>query len=443
VRAFRFISKSAARALDAATSRFKAICDPRSVAYQKLEARVPEYKLPDPLVMSDGSRVKDPHTWRDRRRPEILECFRTHVYGRAPESPAATPFSVLRVDSQALGWTATRKEVRVGLGEQEDSPSFLLLLYVPNRVRGRRERVPIFLGLNFFGNHTVHIDPGISLPTAWIPNNSATEGRPAAMLRGLQSSSWPVEFILQRGYGLATAYCGEIVPDRPDGLEFGVHRWYRENLSFPSTAGSWGAIGGWAWGLSRAMDYLEHDPDVDHGKVVVIGHSRLGKAALWAGACDERFGIVISNNSGCGGAALSRRRFGETVAMMNSKFPHWFCGNFKRYNDREEELPVDQHELISLVAPRPVYVASAQRDLHADPMGEFLATKHAGSVYRLLGNTGLPTADLPPVNMPVMGGMGYHLRRGGHGITSFDWMQYLKFTELHFANGYRSSSGLQ
>jgi hypothetical protein len=129
--------------------------------------------------------------------------------------------------------------------------------------------------------------------------------------------------------------------------------------------------------------------------------------------------------------------------MMNSKFPHWFCGNFKRYNDREEELPVDQHELISLVAPRPVYVASAQRDLHADPMGEFLATKHAGSVYRLLGNTGLPTADLPPVNMPVMGGMGYHLRRGGHGITSFDWMQYLKFTELHFANGYRSSSGLQ
>jgi hypothetical protein len=324
--------------------------------------------------------------------------------------------------------------VQIGLAEKMDDPTMALLLYLPNNVKKQGRKVPLFLGLNFFGNHTVHKDPAISITRNWIPNDSMTKGRAPDMLRGIQSSSWPVEFILRHGYGLATVYCGDIVPDRNDALDLGILRWFREHEAGKPLGDSWGAIGGWAWGLSRAMDYLERDTDLDSNKIVVMGHSRLGKAALWAGAQDKRFAMVISNESGCGGAALARRKLGETVAQINSSFPYWFCDNFKRYNDMEDDLPIDQHELISLIAPHPVYVASAQLDLHADPMGEFLAAKNANPVYRLLGTIGLPSEVLPAINVPVMGTIGYHIRKGRHGITLFDWAQFITFTNMHFMN---------
>jgi hypothetical protein len=427
----RSIKRKLRTILDEALVPFETRCEPGSSRYQKLEARVPPYTLPDPLTLCNGNYVRDTQSWRMLRRQELLELFRSHVYGHSPQVPPETPFEVLSVNKLALGGLATRKEVRVALTGTTDGPSMTLLLYVPNQVSTTEKRVPVFLGLNFFGNHTVHPDPSISITGNWIPDNSLTEGRVPAESRGLQSSSWPVEFLLRRGYGLATAYCGDIVPDRPDGLGLGILGWYREKATHAHRKDSWGVIAGWAWGLSRAMDYLEGDTDVHSGRIAVMGHSRLGKAALWAGAQDERFALVISNESGCGGATLFRRRFGETVAQINAKYPHWFCEAFKQYGDREHLLPVDQHELLALVAPRPVYVASAQLDLQADPMGEFLAAKNATAVYGLLGNVGLPAEELPPAGAPVMGRIGYHIRRGRHAITPFDWSQFVAFANKH------------
>ena len=326
-------------------------------------AKVPNYTLPDPLVMQSGKKVSDAADWNKRRR-ELLELFAANVYGRTPDwrktAQNKLRFEVKSVDRQALGGKAIRKQVAVYFSARKDGPKMDLLVYLP---AGAPKPAPVFLGLNFTGNHTVNADPGIQLGDVWVKGvkQHATENS-----RGVAASRWMVEKVLARGYGTATAYYGDIEPDFDGGLKYGVRPLFFKPGQTDPAADDWGAIGAWAWGLSRALDYLQTDPDVDAHRVFLHGHSRLGKTALWAGAQDTRFAMVISNCSGAGGAALARRRFGETVADLVRQFPYWFCANYKQYAGREDDMPVDQHELLALIAPRPLYVASAEEDLWAD-----------------------------------------------------------------------------
>lgn len=407
--------------------------DAQPAGYNYDESKVPAYTLPDPLVANDGSRVTTADQWKSSRRAEVLKLFEEHVFGRRPGKLPATTFEVKSVDRGALGGKAVRKQLTIHLLGEREPEKLHVLLYLP---AAATQPVPVFVGYNFNGNHTIHADPGIELSTAWmreasgpgVENHRATEAG-----RGTSASRWAVDEILARGYGLATAYYGDIEPDHAEGWKAGLRAKVKtDQHGQPLALEDWSAISAWAWGLSRIMDYLETDPAVNARQVAVMGHSRLGKTSLWAGAVDERFAITISNNSGCGGAALSRRAFGETVKRINTSFPHWFCKQHKTYNDNEAALPVDHHELIALMAPRPVYVASAAEDLWADPKGEFLGAKHAEPVYALFGKGGLGTDTQPPVNTPVGDVIGYHIRTGKHDVTAYDWEQFLNFADRHF-----------
>ena len=396
---------------------------PADVNYD--ESKIPPYTLPDPLKMQSGAAVTDAAMWRSKRRPEVLALFQKNVYGKAPGRPAELKFLAPEAATDALGGKATRKQVTILLAGKPNGPKMELLLYLPN---GERKPVPVFLGLNFHGNHSIHTDPGIHLNRTWMrpdPKSGIVNNRATEQSRGVESSRWPVERILARGFALATVYYGDIEPDSPDQFAASVRAAFLKPGQTKPGPDEWGAISAWAWGLSRALDYLETDKDVDARRVAVMGHSRLGKTALWAGASDERFALVISNNSGCGGASLARRRFGETVARINKSFPHWFCDNYKQYGERVDDLPVDQHMLIALAAPRPVYVASAQEDRWADPRGEFLSAKGADGVYKLLGTDGLAAEKWPACEHPVKSTIGYHIRQGKHNVTDYDWEQYM------------------
>jgi len=389
------------------------------------EAKVPAYTLPDPLVTAAGTPVRDAAAWREQRRPELMRLFEAEVYGRTPLGrPPGMTWRTVTEKKDARGGTAIRREIEVNLFGRAQGPVVRLLVYLPATASSDRP-APVFLGLNFEGNHATTTDADIPLPAGWVPNNKGAglgDNTPSEKTRGVQADRWRYDLALARGHGVATAYYGDLDPDFDDGFKNGVHA-----VTGAPKHGEWGSIGTWAWGLSRLLDVLEKEPGVNGKKVIVMGHSRLGKTSLWAGAQDERFAAVISNNSGCGGAALSRRAFGETVARINTAFPHWFTAGYKKWNGREGTCPIDQHQLIALIAPRPVLVTSATEDRWADPKGEFLSLAGADPVYRLLGTSGLGTTSQPPPDQLVNGPLAYLLRTGVHDVTKTDWEAYLDF----------------
>jgi hypothetical protein len=382
----------------------------------KLPAR-PE--LPDPLVMFDAAAVVSKEQWLTKRRPELKALFEHYMYGSAPSAPTKVTAAVERLDMDYLGGKAVKKELAISFGPP-DAPKIHLLLVVP---KARRGTAPVFLGLNFHGNHTVANDPTIALPAVWVPRGPGSkDDRATEAGRGMQADAWQVGSVIDRGYALATFYSGDVAPDHP-GHQDGVHPHY------PGC--DWGTVAAWAWGLSRAADYLQTDPDIDRTKMIVVGHSRMGKAALLAGAFDERFAMVIPLQAGCGGSAPSRGTVGESVKRINTSFPHWFNGAFKEFNDRPDRLPFDQNALVALVAPRPVLFSNATEDSWANPEGQFQVLKAAEPVYRLLGAGGLESAEMPETGKLAAGTLGYVIRPGKHSMTAVDWTFFLAFADKH------------
>lgn len=371
--------------------------------------------LPDPLITDSGEKITTSAEWEKTRRQEILELFRANVYGRCPVGrPDTLKFEVKEADKTAMEGRATLKRIDISFSGRGGEGTIKLTLFIPNNVQK-----PVAGFLLICNRDSENIDPA----------------------RKIKSPFWPAERIVDRGYMAAAFHNSDLDPDTYDGFKDGVHGIFDAgDEKRPPDA--WGTIAAWAWGASRVMDYFETDKDIDAKRIAVAGHSRGGKTALWCGAEDQRFALVISNNSGCTGAALSRRREGETVRKINESFPHWFCTNYRRFNDNEDALPVDQHQLIALMAPRPVCVASASEDLWADPEGEFLSCVHAGPVYELYGRRGLGTDVFPQTGKPLQEGcIGYHLRAGKHDLTEYDWDRYMDFADKHWNTNRQSPPG--
>lgn len=364
--------------------------------------------LPDPLVLESGQPVKTAKEWEAQRRPELLELFRNHVYGRAPvERPDDLSFKIIEEDKNAMDGTATLKRIDISFSGPGGKGQIEAVLFIPNN---RASPAPGFLLICHRGKD--NLDP----------------------TREKKSSFWPAEELIARGYAAMAFHVSDVDADDPKDINFesGVHGIFDEPERAPD---AWATIAAWSWGASRVMDYLETSKEIDSTRIGVVGHSRGGKAALWCGAEDERFALVISNDSGCTGAALSRNKKGESVARINTSFPHWFCKNYSQYNDKEENLPIDQHQLIALMAPRLVYVASASQDNWADPEGEFLSCLYASPVWDLWGLEGLTASSQPPVNTPVhSGNIGRHVREGKHGMELSDWNWFMDFADKHFKN---------
>jgi hypothetical protein len=365
------------------------------------EEKVPAYTLPDVLTTTDGRKVTDTKLWNNVRRPEILELFRKNVFGRVPETPYQQSFKIINIDKNAIGGTATLKQVDITITAAGKSLVIHLTLFTPN---SSKKPVPAFL---------------------LIDNRGPANTDPA---RKVKSEFWPVEEAIARGYGMAVFCNADVDPDNFDDFKDGIHGLLDKN---PRPTDAWGTIAAWAWGASRCMDYLVTDKQIAGDRVAVVGHSRGGKTALWAGAEDQRFAMVISNESGAGGAALARRRFGETVERINNSFPHWFCSNYRKYNNNENELPVDMHMLLALTAPRALYVDCASEDLWGDPRGSYLSLYNACAVFRLLGEVSDISEEMPPLNKQLISGkVAFHIRDGVHNMLLKDWNWFMDFADI-------------
>jgi hypothetical protein len=401
------------------------LLDPRSTAaeFPPPEKLPSKPELPNPLVMFDGTKVAAKNDWFAKRRPELKALFEHYMYGQQPK-PLKVTAKVNHEDAKAFDGKATLREVILTLGDQELG-QIKLLLVTPN---GRKEPAGIFVGMNFCGNHAVVKDPKVLLPTAWMyPNRKGVKDNKATEEgRGSDVDVWNIDLIIERGYGLATFYNGDIDPDRADQRGGIRQLWHHDG---DERGDETATIMAWAWGISRAVDYLVTLKEIDAKKIAVVGHSRLGKTALLAAAFDDRIALAIPLQAGCGGTAPSRGKVGESVKQINDRFPHWFCGNFKQFNSDPSKLPFDQNCLVASCAPRPVLFSNAVEDTWANPDGQFEVLKAADPVYRFLEAGGLDAKERPPIGKLVNSKLGYFIRNGKHSMTREDWQAFLDFAD--------------
>jgi hypothetical protein len=388
------------------------------------ESQVGDYTLPDPLTLANGKKVRDAKTWMEKRRPEIVRLFEENEYGRCPGRPRGMTFDVFDKGTPAFDGKAIRRQVTVHFSADKNGPKMDLLLYLPAQAH---KPAPVLLNISFSANSSTVDDPGVKPGEVW----NRDKQRAPAPKGGIGRLN--VLPFLEAGFGVATVYYGDIDPDFLGGIPYGVRALYLKSGQKEPAPDEWGAIAAWGWGLSRAMDYLETDQGVDAKRVAILGISRLGKTVMWAGARDTRFAMVIASCSGEGGAALSRRNYGETIAHLvaPSRYPYQFCANYQKYAEHVDQLPVDAHMLVALIAPRPVFLQTGDQDYWSDPRGEFLAAVAAGPVYQLLGKQGLGTDQMPAAGQPIMHDIGYLMHSGGHGAQPGDYAQYLKFMQMH------------
>jgi hypothetical protein len=381
------------------------------------ESKVGSYTLPDPLILANGKPVRDAKTWLQKRRPEIVKLFEENEYGHAPGRPAEMSFDVVEKDAPAFDGKALRRQVTVRFTKDPAGPKMDLLIYVP---AAARKPVPLLLSIGFSANsNTVKDDPGVHVGEVWGRDHKKV---PANQGRSFGGTN--VMRLIDSGFGFAAFYYGDVDPDFAEGKPYGVRAAFSDQ---------WGAISAWAWGISRAIDYLETDPQVDAKRVAITGVSRLGKTVMWEGAHDTRVALVIASCSGEGGAALSRRNYGETIAHLTepSRYPYQFAANYAKYAEHVDQFPVDAHMLVALIAPRPVLLQTGSTDYWSDPKGEFLAAVAAEPVYRLLGKQGLGTTGMPPAGKAILHDIGYLMHDGGHGTIPSDWDTYLEFMKMH------------
>jgi hypothetical protein len=391
------------------------------------EAKVGTYSLPDPLRLNNGKPVRDARTWYSKRRPEIVEMFETQQYGRAPGRPADESFEIVDQGTLALNGKAIRKQVTIYLNKDKSGPAIDLLIYLP---ASATKPVPMFLSINFGAVQDAVDDPGIKSEKTWDPKTN-TRITPAAA-RGFGHID--AQDLLDAGFGVATFYYGDIDPDYPAGFSNGIRARYLKPGQTDRAADDWGSIAAWAWGMSRVEDYFETDKSIDAKRVVIHGISRLGKTVMWAGAHDQRFAAVIASCSGEGGAALSHRNYGETIAHLTApaRFPYQFAANYAKYGGFPDKAPMDANLLIALIAPRPLLLQTGNSDYWSDPKGEFLAAVAAGKVYKLLGKEDLGTDVWPAARQPIFHDLSYYMHEGGHGMVASDWDIYIEFLKKAF-----------
>jgi hypothetical protein len=390
------------------------------------EDKVGTYTLPDPLKLANGKPLRDAKTWTTQRRPELVRLFEENEYGRAPERPAKMHFEVSEKAAAALDGKATRRQVTVYFGAGNDAPHMDLLIYLP---AGATKPVPLLLNLGFGANASAVDDPGIKLGEVWNPR----EKKKIPATRSGPFGRTNIAPLLAKGIGWGTVYYGDIEPDFIGGTGMGIRAQYLKPGQTEPAPNEWGAIAAWAWGLSRAVDYFETDHDIDAHRVAIMGVSRLGKTVMWAGARDTRVAAVIASCSGEGGAALSRRNYGETIAHLvaPTRYPYQFAGNYAKWAADPRESPVDANELVALIAPRPLLLQTGSEDYWSDPKGEFLAAVAAAPVYELLGKQGLGTTDWPAAGQPILHDLSYFMHAGGHGTLPSDWDVFVKFLETN------------